>query len=754
MPTYWGEPYWGEFVWETLGVASPHPVDRTPPPWLLNPHATVLIGGVVQDKIAEWHTDIAFDQIATADLTLPYPLRPIPYSSALYDDAIYDESEYDDEPYAAEIVEGASVEILAAAYEDDPEVRVFSGRINRIETSLGEDGRMGHLRCDGWAWALTLPLEREIAFAGGAPLDGRLLSSQVIHVGDDTALGFADPSPDGMVVDLSFTPAVDAHFVNITGRAHSANTYNPATDRDIKEWSRIEIWQAGRRLGYANMPILNTESAPGEVDYTDDAEWSDLDVTIGARIEAANGEITVRLKSGRRPGTAAANAGDDWEVKGLSYQIAGRQTARRLISALFRERGYGPTLNGVPYRVNPITDIAGTEILLGGNGLINNGQIVLPVKTQPWAWLTQTLSLWGCHAVDGPDALEVVPARGAPDDLPIVATYEDGVNLTGFLRTRDVGEVVNVWNVYGASGADERGEPFQYSSFVDLDSVLYPDFIPYPPGYVAGEVRSDLLVSDGLARSVREVKEVEFESIPVAFSFDTVPSPTIKPGSVVQVISAAEGIDQPMWVTGVRHDFDEGGFWTSMSVRVGTGSRNAEWDMSFEPAEQPVTSTRHIGNKEIAWYHHPDPHGLEVRYDWEAGGDYRGVRVTGRFHGANGFASGTVAETTSRIEIWQFGVQLASLTMPHHGESYARRLDYDNDVYWKTFDVTLAADVVDGPAEVRFTSGVGRDGTRDEYEVKVVTIKLYAEATEQGPVRTSGADWHAYQARRVYRWAS
>jgi hypothetical protein len=268
-------------------------------------------------------------------------------------------------------------------------------------------------------------------------------------------------------------------------------------------------------------------------------------------------------------------------------------------------------------------------------------------------------------------------------------------------------------------------------------------------------VRSALLTSDELAQSVREVHEQEHGVIPSIVERMTVaPNPKLKPGSVIGVVSTTAFIDSIMYVTGVRHDFDQTGFWTELSARSASAYVTEEDDPATEPLDAPPTSTRHIGQTDISWYRVPEPHGLTVDLPFHPGGDYRGVRVTGRYHGANSWRSGSKADTPSEVHIRQGGVSIGSAPLPWHGEAYTRRNDYDDDQYWDDFDVMIAADIVDASADIRFTSGTARDDSRDEYEIKEVEVRLYAEATEQGAVSRSGADWHAYQSRRVWRWAS
>lgn len=718
-----GDAILGEAVlWDaTIGLG----ID--PPAWYLAPHCTVVIAGVVQDMVPEWHTDLAFDRIATADLVAPLPL-------------------------GLEITEGATVEILAAARAGDAQRRVFWGRVNVIEPGLSDAGKVAHLRCAGMAWALTLPLERELRFAGGLPTEARFLSSQVFHVGSQTIGWYADPSPDGLTVDVgTFTPAADVRFVHLTGRVHGSNSYPEDPDRDIRDFSRLELWQDGRRRGYANLPRTD-ERWRDELDYGDDDQWRDLDFTIGAALDAGTA-VTVRAVSGRKPG---ASERDEYELAGLTYQTAGRTSARDLLRSILRDRGYGPGLNGVPYRVAPIVDLAGLEILLGGNGLIDNGQVVVPEGQTPWSWMGALANLWGYRLVDGPDGIDVVPARGEPSGDP-VASFMEGVDIFEVTRSRDVGQVVTSWRVTGASGADEYGQPFRYESITDPNAVASPSFLPDPPGLVAGQVRSDLLVSDGLARGVRQIKEIEHEAIPIALTLNgVVPSPALTPGAMVRVTVPSNGVDRALWVTGVRHDWDESGFWSSVTARSATGLPNPEADRATDPREQPSSATRHIGLTRIRWYRRRDPDGATVRVAFHPGGAFRGLRVTGRAHGANSFASGSKPAdgAWSSIEIWQLGVKIGAAPLPIIPERWDRRLDYGDDRHWADLDVMIAADLVDASAELRFTCGTARDDSRDDYEVRNLEVALYSVATEQPPVATSGADWHAYQSRRAWRWAS
>lgn len=689
-------------------------------------HTTVIIGDVVQTAWVEWHSDANLNEAASADVVLPRPTGP-------------------------EVVDGAEVEITAAGTEDAAEVPVFAGSVQVLDDTIDDGGRVVAVRCIGHAYPLTLELETDLVFAGGAPLTPTLLATQVLHIGSRSVGWYADTTADGTLVNLTFSPAVDAHFVRLTGRTHGANSYEEEPDRDIRDWSRIEVWQAGHKRGYVNLP-RSDERWRDTPNYLNDAEWDDLDVLIGARIERDEGDVTVKLIAGRKPGSRER---DEYEVKGLAYQMAGRAAVDDLFRGLLRQRGYGPGRNNVAYRIAKVLDLNGNRVLLGGNGLIDNGRVGVTEGTPPWGWLTDTADLWGYAWDDAPHDLVLTAVRGRADDRAAVGSYVEGVNLFRVARRRDRGDVATAWIVYGASGTDENGQPFQYLSRADPAGISRPPYIPAIPGVVPGQVSSSLLVSDGLARGVRQVKETEFAAIPLALEFDCPPACAVRPGQAVDVTVPTWNLPTTrVWVTGVRHDCTDAGLWSQLKVRVGQGVKEPEDDPAVLPRDATLTSTRHIGVATVAWYRRPDPGGTTVTLDWHPGGNFRAVRVRGFYHGANSHPSGSKPDTWSRVEVWQLGTKLGDVRLPWHGEAWDRRRDYSTDQWWAPFDLTIAADLINAAAEIRFTSGLANDGSRDEYEIKDTSVVLYAEATEQGPVATSGADWHAYQPRRVFRWAS
>lgn len=710
---------------DDIGEPPPEVVQLAPPP-VMTPQRTVTIGGVVQTNVLEFQTVSRLNEVMTATLLIP-------------------------PPFGNELVKGAEVIIEATNDIDDPQERVFWGTIDSIDREFTQQGNVRRLSCHGRGWALTLPLEETIAYAGGARTTPTLISSSVYHIGNHTYAHYSDTTPDGTTVTVTFTPSVDARFVQVTGRQHGANSFPISVDKEIREFSRIEIWQAGAKRGYANMPE-SAEQYEAKLDYTDDANWEDFDLTIGASIDKDLGDVEIRFISGRKPGSSER---DDYEIKGVTYRIAGRSGVQGLLKSLMRTRGYGTNGNGVPYRIPVVRDLNGDEVLLGGNGLIDNGQVVLEQGEQPWRWMADLVDLWGYALIDHPRGIRVVDVKGEPIWYVNEKTFTDQLNAWSLKWRESVSDTVTKWAVYGASGSDEYGQPFQYASVgVGVDA---PSYIPDPPGFVARELSTDLLVSDGLAQSVREVAELQSASSSITVTFSGEPSPHLTAGSAIALRAPTLGIDETIsaWATEVRHSWTAAGFWTTITARKADGVITAEESPEVDALQDVPFTTRHIGVETISWYRVPSPAGTSVTFDFHPGGDFRAVQVTGRFHGANSWKSGSPAgtNTKSRIQVWQYGVMLGEEPLPVGAERYTSRRDYNDDAFWMNYRVVISCDIANGPASLVFVSGTARDASRDDFEIKETVVKLYAEATERNPITRSGADWHAYQPRRVWRWA-
>lgn len=685
----------------------------------LAPHKTILFDGAELADVVSWTSDSERDKPSSAEITVAG---------------------------VASVTLGQVVDIQVAGPATEAERRCFWGLVTNIEPSWGSGGIETVISCRGWAWVLDLELEDAIVFGGGAPTDAVVLGSGVKHIGDTSYTWYAVHAADGLTVDYLFSPATDARFVRVTGRLHGSNSYDTDPDQDIRDFSRIDVYQGGRKLGYVNLPV-SQERHDDELDYTDDANWEDFDCLIGCEIDGSGGAVTLRFVSGTKPGTTTR---DNYEVKGVSYQTAGQTGLRQLCASLMKNRGFGASQNGVPYRIKTIKDREGHEIMVGGNGLVNNGRIALEAGERPWSTMCEFANLFGYHGICGPNSVDIQAMRGDPESLSIDATFLEGVNILSIRLSEPSDEVATDWTVTGASGSDENGDPFQYES--RTAGAPNASWMPDPPGVIARTLTHDLLTSDKLCQQAREVQEVETTVAPTLATLEIVPTAAIRVGSVVQVTHPTLGLDRAMWVTRIMQQWSENGWWTTIDVRAPNGAATPEEDPAVDPETPPDTGVYHIGTSSIAWYA-AAPGGATVTLDWYVGSEpYRAVRITGRMHGANSYPSGSGVSTWSQVQVWQYGTKIAEINLPKAPERYASQLDYTNDAYWSDLDLIVAADIDGTAAQLKFTRGQAIDGTNDHYEVKSIAVQLYSEANERGPLATSGVDWHAWESRRRYRW--
>lgn len=698
-------------------VASANPIRQ--------PHGTVIIGGVMQTRTVEWSSAESLNTPTTAMLTM-------------------------DAPVPAEVVVGATVELLAGT-DDDAEQRAWIGQITKITPRFGLDGMFAQIDCGGYERLLDLPLNADLVWAGGAKTSPVLFLAGPVHIGDSSApTWYAVPVPIGNTYSVTIDPEVDVRFIRISGRQHGANSYQAEPDSDIKDFSRIEIWQDGKKRGYVNLPT-SQERWSDKLDYTLDANWEAFDVSIGCTISANGGAVTVKFVAGSKPKANPLNR-DEFEVKGCSYQTAGQMPVHQVMSSLLKNRQFGPHGNGIPYRVKVVRDIHGNSVLLGGNGLVENGQVRIAAQDHPWTWLTETAQLFGYAVMGNPDGILIAPVRGDPANKTEVLTIQDGVNLLDFQPTDDLSTIITDWTVYGASGADENGQSFRYQS--QSSDTAPPSWLLTADDTLADSKSSDLLVSDGLCRTVRNIVEIETSAAPTLATVDIAPNLDVRLGDVVRVICAPFGFDRKMWVVARRHVFSVSGFWTTLDLRVSNGGWTPEDDPGTPPEVAPSTATKHIGATSLAWYVNPTADGNPVVLTFRTGGAYSAIRVDGRLHGSNSYPSGSKPSTWSTVEVWQFGTKVGEAHLPIHHEQYTAQHAYTNDRYWGNFDVTIAADLANADAELHFTRGVAVDSSNDEYEIKNTAAELYTEANEQSAEPLGGIDWQAHQSRRRWRWAS
>lgn len=524
----------------------------------------VTIGGVLASYVSEVHARFGIAQpVATCSLTMPVEL-------------------------ATSLSDGASVTVELqenGVWWTNP---IFSGRLVTPERTLTTSGNLATLSCVGPCDRLSLPLEKDYVFTGGAKESPQTLQTSPMHIGNSSVSWYLDPSPNGTSVDIVKTPLVDSNFVWINLELHGTNSYPTSLDdKKIKKWSRIELWQGGVKLGYANFPE-NAENYDEEdpPDYSDDENWDEVELLIAATkdvIDASDGDITFKLISGQKPGTTLY---DEYEIRNATWQTAGKQSLRQIARGILASGGFSTS----QYSVNDGVDLDGVVIKLGGNGLVDAGQLRIAATESRLSWISGLAALFGYYLFDCPDGvIRFRPVRGIPVKAS-VATFIEGISIHGIPRSgRDASRVFNSVLVEGASGTDPNGKQFAYSSQTADGDVIANPLIPNPPGIKVHRVSSTLLTSNALCAKVRAIKEVTMADV-LTLDFDTKPIPLYPSQTVTIDAPTVEVDDTEFFVTGLSYDIDSGGYRMSVSVERGTAVPFADLD-DPSPAESPIAPT-------------------------------------------------------------------------------------------------------------------------------------------------------------------
>lgn len=450
------------------------------------------------------------------------------------------------------IPDGADV-IVSVSLNGDNMTR-FTGTFRNPERNASTSGNLATLTCEGTSYVLAYPLEKDIAFTGGAKAVADNLQTSPMHVGNDTISWYADTSPNGTSVSLTETPLVDSTFVWVEGRLHGTNSYPTSLDdRKIKDFSRIEVWQGGDLLGYGNFPE-HGEQFSSELPYSDDANWTPFEVMIAADIDTSDGDLTFKFISGIKPGTKSLH--DEYEVKTVTWQTAGKNTVREILRGMFA-RVLGPS----KYRVVNVTDLAGNTMYLGGNGLADAGQVRVARTETPLSFMTRIAGLFGYKVFDCPDGvIRVLPIRGAPNSTS-VATFTEGTNLLSVRRRFNPKDVANAVRVEGWSGTDQTRKRVAYTSQTATIDIEPSEVIPDPPGISLLRISDSLLTSTALCADVREIAEINHAEASVFIEWETWPH-AVRVGQVVTVNAPSVGFSGDLFLMDTDDDLSLSGMRT------------------------------------------------------------------------------------------------------------------------------------------------------------------------------------------------
>jgi hypothetical protein len=457
------------------------------------------------------------------------------------------------------VSDGADV-VVTATINGSP-MTLFTGAFRSPERNTSLSGNLATLTCEGPNYRMTYPLEKDVVFAGGARTTAASLQTAAMHIGNDSISWYADPSPNGLSVDRTVTPLTDSNFAWIAGRLHGTNSYPTSLDdKKIKQWSRVEMWQAGEKRGFANFPE-NSEryNVDDPTDFTDDANWSDFELMIAGEINVADGDLTFRFISGTKPGSGQR---DEYEVKNVTWQTAGQNTVRSIIRGMKKR-------SGVPeYRVNEITDIDGNLVYLGGNGLADGGQVRVSATETPLGFIQRIADLFGYKDFDCADGItRCIPIRGTPHGT-VVGTFTEGENIISVRRSYDPSNVYNRVRVEGWSGTDQDRKRVEYASQTALVDVVPSVLIPTPPGISLYRTSDALLTSNGLCADVRRVAEVNHAEAAVYLEWETWPN-TVRPGQTVTVNAPSVGFSGELFCLSNEPDLSTSGFRCRMTGWAG-----------------------------------------------------------------------------------------------------------------------------------------------------------------------------------------
>lgn len=487
---------------------------------------TVTIGGVVTE-CESFHCDFVRNAPATGTLTLGLPLP-------------------------AQVTDLASCVVTFTIGAST--LTVFTGYVLVPSTAYGADGPSATLPLIGRLTKCQLPLNADIAFTGGArvaaitlPLGG----DTYLHLGTQTVSWYADTTADGTTLDKTFTPAVDSDFLWLTGRLHGTNSYDASIgDKTIKVHSKIIVLQGGVELGRAFFPV-SEENWSGTPDYTNDANWTDFELFIACdpAIDASGGDVTVRFVSGHKPGSSDY---DEYEVKAITYQTAGRTSVRNIARGMLKFCGLA-TGN---YRCSQVTDLSGNTVYLGGNGKIDHGQVRIAASDRPLDFLVRILTLFGFSIFDRRDGdVYAIPIRGTPHHTPI-ATFTEGVDAFSLGLNADANNLFNAVAVAGASGTGPDGKRFAYAA-ATASPAPHP-LIPNPPGVRTFPVNDQLLTSTGLCTDVLAIQEDLHDDVLTGISWEAEPD-ALDLGHAVTVTAPTVGFTGDLFLVSLGYDFDENG---------------------------------------------------------------------------------------------------------------------------------------------------------------------------------------------------
>lgn len=380
------------------------------------------------------------------------------------------------------------------------------------------------------------------------------------------------------------------------------------------------------------------------------------------------------------------------------------------------------SMRGIPnYFGEEVYDVSMNLVELGGLTAIDDGTVLIPKDTNLLDWMNEKFGLFEYWVGDQPDgSFQLMRILTPPEPGTEEYVYEEGqaghVNMLE--RSRRSTDIINDWRIEGASWTDdETEEEFAIVSFpvsAPVEPLLPPLF------YQHAEISDEILVTQELADAVRNAKEVRYGALTPGWSIDVEGDPTVRIGDPIRVVKPSSGDDDLIWVTNLRQDVDEAGYWMTIEGWAGLGTSLPRGnDCATFPL---LTGTVHLGNEYLSNYRVPSPNGnagaLLHKISFTVPESYTSLKIFGWWHGCNNLLAGEI--TASKFEIWQ-GAPLEKVAdgeLPRQKESLTVKYGTGFDANW-TYGppIMLKGSLESGPAEFRIVSG-----QNDDFEVRDLNL--------------------------------
>lgn len=398
-------------------------------------------------------------------------------------------------------------------------------------------------------------------------------------------------------------------------------------------------------------------------------------------------------------------------------------------------------LKGVPSYIADRTTYADgvTELMLGGNTRIDDGEVRLRGGSSPLAQFNRLVEPYGYYAFDTPQGpVRLARVSGMPAGEATV-TFAEGVHLQDVEREYDPRGIVNYFDVNGATYEDEFGGQVPIRSIPaewGENSDIYPAKRRYR------EVRNSDIVRQDQADAVRNELEINESVAQVPVGWSAVGLPGLASGDVVEVESETVEASGRYWLMEIDLASDDDGFTGSYQGWAGGGvalpAKNDRIVLTIQTA--PV----HLGDETRSNYAVPSPtSGASKQWAFTLPERVSVANVRGWAHGANSQLQKGVDNTelaVSKWEIWKAGVDQdnddnrpeTSGNMPVMNEDLRLNRPYSrftvvNGVvtdagFWAPFAISLRS-LEAGDWLLKLVAG--KSAGLDDFEARLVILELY-----------------------------